>query len=219
MKNFNYFIVLLINLSCIGNINYDHNADNKRLFKQYLLTFEKQNIPFQMNRKAVFEMMNNADSFYEIEDSLKKFIPKELITTHPESIFRSLYLLPEHGEIALVMILQDYINEYDMRVVKNYVVSYNKCGEEIDFKELAGVVIDGLEAFFEINSDYVIKRKLYQRRIIKEKKYVNYAYLAETIYEYSIDPTGRIEEIERTFREGYYEGDWSGYSFVKPLKD
>jgi len=106
-----------------------------------------------------------------------------------------------------------------MRVVKNHLVSYNKSGVVLDYQELAGVTIDAWEAYLEINSNYIIKRNLYQRRINVEKEEMKYARLIETCFEYTISTVGLIEETKKTIREGYFEGDWTGYKFVKPIKE
>lgn len=220
MKNLKYCILLFISVSCLGGIKPNNtDAETKRLFEQYLLIFEKQELPFKMDRKAVFEMMNNADVYFEIKDSLKTFIPEGFIKNYPDSEFRSLYVLPEYGDIVLVLVLQDFINEYDMRVVKNHVVSYDKKGGVIDYQELAGVVIDAWEAFLEISDDYIVKRKLYQVRINNDKEEIRYSRLVETCYEYTISNAGLVEETKRTVREGYFEGDWTGYKYVKPVKE
>ncbi|MDR2815626.1 MAG: hypothetical protein LBB62_02850, partial [Proteiniphilum sp.] len=185
---------------------------------QYLLAFEKQDLPFKMDRKAVFEMINNADSFFEIKDRMKIFIPMDLIKDYPDSKFRSLYVLPEYNEIVLILILQDFINEYNMRVIKNHIVSYDKNGVVIDYQELAGGVIDAWEAYLEIANSYTVKRKLYQYRVNNDKEEIRYFRLIETCYVYTINNAGLIEETKRIEREGYFEGDRTGYSFVKPIK-
>ena len=105
MKSLRYCIFVLISVSCLGGIKPNHaDTETKRLFEQYLLAFGKQGLPFKMDRKAVFEMMNNADSFFEIKDSLKTYIPEKLIENHTGSKFRSLCMLPEYNEIVLVLL-------------------------------------------------------------------------------------------------------------------
>lgn len=220
MKKIKYFILLFISVSCLGGIKPGNtDVETKRLFEQYLLAFEKQSLPFKMDRKAVFGMVNNTDSYFEITDSLQIFIPDELLKNYPDSEFRSLYVLPEYGDIILVLVLQDFIDEYGIRIVRNHIVTYYLTGKIIDYQELAGVEIDIWEAFFEINNDYTVKRKLYQDRINNDKEEIKYFRLIETCYEYTISNAGLIEEARRTAREGYFEGDWTGYNFVKPLKE
>lgn len=217
MMKINYLIFPFIIISCLGDIKSNNNDyEIKTLFEQYLFAFKRQDLPFMMDRKAVFEMMNNADSFFEIKDSLKTFIPAELLKNYPNCIFRSLYILPEYNEIILVLILQDFKDEYDMRVVKNHLVTYNSNGVILDCQELAGVVIDAWEAYFDISDEFTLDRKLYQRRINSNIEENKYSYLVETCYEYHINHVGLILETNRTTRGGYFEGDWTGYNFVKP---
>ncbi len=220
MKSLKYCVFLLISVSCLGGIKPNHaDTEAKRLFEQYLLAFQKQSLPFKMDRKAVFEMVNNTDSYFEIKDSLKRYIPEELIENYPGSKFRSLYMLPEHNEIVLVLIFEYYVDEYENEVVKNYMVSYGKSGVMLDYQELAGVKFDGWEAYLEISEDYNTKRKLYQFRVNEDKEKMQYMRLVETCFEYTISKDGLIEETKRTAREGYYELDITGYSFAKPLKE
>lgn len=219
MKNLIYCIFLLISVSCTGGIKPNHVADRKkRLFEQYLSLFEKRDLPFKVDRKAVLSIINNADVFFEIKDSLKIFIPKELIEKHPDSKFRSLYVLPENNEIVLVMIFEYHIEGYDNEVVETYLVSYNKSGVVLDYQELAGAKIDIWEAFLEINSNYTVRRKLYQLRINTDKDKMRYARLVETCFEYTINNNGLIKETQRTAQEGYSEGDKSGYYLIEPIK-
>ncbi len=220
MKSLRYCIFLLISVSCLGGIKPNHaDTETKRLFEQYLLAFGKQGLPFKMDRKAVFEMMNNADSFFEIKDSLKTYIPEKLIENYPGSKFRSLYMLPEHTEIVLVLIFEYYVDEYENEVVKNYMVSYDKSGVVLDYQELAGVKFDGWEAYLEISEDYTVKRKLYQFRVNNDNEKMQYMRLVETRIEYTINKDGLIEETKRTAREGYFQSDRSGYNFIEPLKE
>lgn len=195
-----------------------HNA-TVHLFENYLTTFEKQSLPFSMDRKAVFEMMNNGNKLSEIKDSFEIFIPVELRNNFPNSTFRSLYLFPSRNNIIVALIFQDYINEYEIRIVKNHVVSYDASGNIIDYEELAGVATDAWEAFGEITIDYVVVRKLYQFRVNNDVEMVKYYHLVETLSEYSIANSGMIENTKETKRIGYFKGDWTGYSFVKPLKE
>jgi hypothetical protein len=219
MKSLRYCIFLLISVSCLGGIKPNHaDTETKCLFEQYLLAFGKQGLPFKMDRKAVFEMMNNADSFFEIKDSLKTYIPEKLIENQPGSKFRSLYMLPEHNEIVLVLIFEYYVDEYENEVVKNYMVSYGKSGVVLDYQELAGVKFDGWEAYLAISEDYTVKRKLNQFRVNNDNEKMQYMRLVETCFEYTISKDGLIEETKRTAREGYFQSDRSGYNFIEPLK-
>lgn len=219
MKSLRYCIFLLISVSCLGGIKpYNADTEDKRLFDQYLLAFGKQGLPFKKDRKAVFEMMNNADSFFEIKDSLKAFIPMELLEYYPDSKFRSLYMLPQHYKIVLVLMFVFYVDEYQNSVVKNYLVSYDKSGVVLDFQELAGVKFDSLEAYLEISEDYIVKRKLYQFRVNNDKEKMQYMRLVETCFEYTISKDGLIEETKRTAREGFFQSDRTGYNFIEPLK-
>jgi len=95
MTKLQYCFLLLISVSCLGLIKPNTEVETKSLFEQYLIAFKGQSFPFKMDRKAVFGMMNNADSLFEIKDSLKIFIPEELKNSYPNSKFRSLYVLPE----------------------------------------------------------------------------------------------------------------------------
>ena len=217
MAKFKYCFLLLITISCLGVVKPD--TETKRLFEKYLLTFRGQTLPFKMDRKAVFEMMNFEDNFSEIKDSLEIFIPEELKSNHPNSKFISMYLFPEYNDIIVVLILQNFVNDYGIRVVKNHLVTYSKKGDLIDCQELAGVVLDAWEAFLEISKDYLIKRELYQFRINNESNQTKYFNLTETIYNYTITTSGLIKEIETTIREGYFEGDWSGYRFIKSIEE
>ena len=220
MKSLRYCIFLLISVSCLGGIKPNHtDTSTKRLFEQYVSAFEKQGLPFKMERKAVFNMMNNADVFFEIKDSLRIFIPEELIENHPGSKFRSLCMLPEHNEIVLVLIFEYYIDEYDNEVVKNYMVSYGKSGVVLDYQELAGVKFDGWEAYLEINEDYTVKRKLYQFRVNNDKEKMQYMHLVGSCFEYTNSNAGLIEETQKTTREGYFQLDRSGYNFIEPIKE
>lgn len=189
------------------------------LFEKYLSIFEKQTLPFSMDRRAVFEMINNENQLLEITDSFKIFIPVELKSNFPNSTFRSLYLFPSQNDIIVAVIFQDFINEYEMRIVKNHVVTYDESGNVIDYQELAGVATDAWEAFWGINNEYVIIRKLYQFRVNNNIELVRYHHLVETLYEYTINKVGMIENTKETKQNGYFEGDWKGYRLVKPLME
>jgi hypothetical protein len=128
-------------------------------------------------------------------------------------------VFPSRNDIVVALIFQDYINEYEMRIVKNHVVSYDASGNVIDYEELAGVATDAWEAFGEITNDYVIVRKLYQFRVNNDVEMVKYYHLVEALYEYSITNSGMIENTKETKRIGYFEGDWKGYKFIKPLEE
>lgn len=222
MKKISYFILTLISVFCLTCMRAkDTDTHTNLLFEKYLLAFEKQKLPFKMDRNAVFEMVNNSDVFFEIKDSLILFLPDDLINNQPNSKFRGMYLLPEYADIILVLVFQEFIDEYDTRVVKNYLISHDKTGLVIDYQELAGVLIDVCEAYLEIFTDFTVNRRLYQRRMNNSKNEIEmmYASLLESFYEYSVSKTGLIEETKRTAREGYFELDLTGYSFVKPLKN
>ena len=220
MKSLRYCIFVLISVSCLGGIKPNHaDTETKRLFEQYLLAFGKQGLPFKMDRKAVFEMMNNADSFFEIKDSLKTYIPEKLIENHTGSKFRSLCMLPEYNEIVLVLIFEYYVDEYENEVVKNYMVSYDRSGVALDYQELAGVKFDGWEAYLEISEDYIVKRKLYQFRVNNDNEKMQYMRLVETCFEYTISKDGLIEETKMTARDGYFQSDRSGYNLIELLKE
>lgn len=219
MTKLQYYILVLICVSCLGGKPENTSIEIPNLFENYLRSFEKQPLPFSLDRKAVFEMMNNESQYSEIKDDFKIFIPIELKNNFPNSTFRSQYLFPSHNSIIVALIFQDYINEYEVRIVKNHVVSYDAKGTVIDYVELAGVATDAWEAFGEITNDYVVVRKLYQFRINNDVEMAKFFLLVETLYEYSITNFGMIENTKETERIGYFAGDWKGYSFLKPLNE
>ena len=211
---------MITSTSHIGAIKSDNTeADNRHLFERYLLIFKEQTLPLKMDRKAVFDMMNHSDSLSVIGDSLKIFVPEELIKNHPDSKFRSLYVLPKYDNVVLVLIFQEYISKYDQRVFRNYLVSHDKNGEIIDYQELAGVIIDAREAFFVISSKYKIERKSYQCKLNMDKENSKFSRLVETTQNFELNSDGTIEEINSFKQEGYFKGDWSGYKFIKPINN
>ena len=63
------------------------------LFENYLGTFKKTSLPINLDRDAVFEIVNNGSRLHEINNSFKRFIPTELLKRNLNSTFKSLYLL------------------------------------------------------------------------------------------------------------------------------
>lgn len=222
MTKLRFIILLIISASCLGEVRPNIEASeakcsNNNLFSHYLTAFEVQTLPFKMDRKDVLRLGNLDNSFPEIKDSLKLFIPEELRNSHPNSTFRSLYLLPNKNDITTVLILQNLVNKYGAKVIKTHIVTYNTDGKILSFQELAGVNIDVWETLILINSEYVIKRRNYQFKINKDIENIKFYHSIETIFTYEIKLDGSIDETKKLIREGYFKRDWTGYYFVKPL--
>jgi hypothetical protein len=66
MMKIQYYILLLISVSCMGRKSDNKRTEIEHLFENYLTTFEKQALPFSMDRKAVFEMMKDGNQLSEI---------------------------------------------------------------------------------------------------------------------------------------------------------
>ena len=175
----------------------------------------------------MLSLSNDYSSFIKIKDSFKEFIPEELIKKQPDSKFISLYSFPENNGNIPVLVLQDLINKYDIngefyeiREVRTYLVIYNSFGKMLDYQQMAGVVIDAKETFMTIAKDYVIERKQYQFKMPKNNDMRQYSLVAQTIYKYKLMSDGKIKEIEKQEREGYFDfNNKGGYKFVKPIKE
>jgi len=185
------------------------------LFSQYLKSFKHQTLPFKMDRGDVLRIGNSCNSFVEIDGDLSMYIPVELRKKYANSKFRSLYVLPDKNMVRTVLLLNEFINEYDTNVKLVHMVTYNEHGRVLDYKELAGSNPDIWESFFEINDEYILKQKYYQFRINKNPLLAKYFHLIETCCEYELTALGLIEETNKVKREGYFEGHLNGYTFIK----
>lgn len=58
--------------------------------ENYLETFKKTSLPINLDRDAVFEIVNNGSRLHEINNSFKRFIPTELLKRNLNSTFKSL---------------------------------------------------------------------------------------------------------------------------------
>lgn len=226
-KSFIY-ILLAITLSLLlfklfgeGVSNYN----SKDFFHDYISNFKDKSLPFSIDRDKILSLNNDYSSFIEIKDSLKRFIPEELRKKQPDSKFISLYSLPENNGNIPVLVLQDLINKYDIngelyevREVKTYLVIYNNYGKVLDYQQMAGVVIDAKETFMTINEKNIIERKKYQFKMPEDNDMRQYSLISQTIYKYKLMSNGKIKEVKKQEREGYFDFDKEGgYQFVKPL--
>jgi hypothetical protein len=211
MKN-KYLITLLVAVFSCYNVNCEDD-----LFNKYIGVFKTKSIPFHMDRQQVLDLRNNINSYTMIVDSLKQFIPDELKKTHPVSTFRSLYLFPKKNDITTVLLFQDFINQYEMEVIKSFLVTYNVKGIIIDYQEIAGVNIEVWETFMSVNDNFIFERKNYKFRIHNDKENIKYFSSVETTSKYEIKTDGKIELLYESKIEGYFEGTNEGYKYVKPL--
>lgn len=225
MTQFKFFIFLLLSTLWIEGLKSQNDVlettvSNKELFSQYIMTFKAQSLPFTLDRKGVFGLTkHNYDSkpFSELKDSFSVFVPEELKSSYPNSHFRNLYLMPSQNDVTIILLLQDILRGDERNNIKTHMITYDKNGNIINFQELAGYNTDISETFIKINNDYKIERWMYQFKINMDKEHANLFHLIETLFEYKINSEGIIEEIGKCKREGYFEGDWTGYDFVKSI--
>ncbi len=96
------------------------------LFENYLETFKKTSLPINLDRDAVFEIVNNGSRLHEINNSFKRFIPTELLKRNLNSTFKSLYLLPSRDSIVVTLVMQEYTDRHEMENARIYIITYNK---------------------------------------------------------------------------------------------
>lgn len=96
------------------------------LFENYLETFKKTSLPINLDRDAVFEIVNNGSRLHEINNSFKRFIPTELLKRNLNSTFKSLYLLPSRDSIVVTLVMQEYTDKHEMENARIYIITYNK---------------------------------------------------------------------------------------------
>ena len=189
------------------------------LFENYLGTFKKTSLPINLDRDAVFEIVNNGSRLHEINNSFKRFIPTELLKRNLNSTFKSLYLLPSRDSIVVTLVMQEYTDKHEMENARIYIITYNKKNHFVDYQELAGVVVDFWEAFGEISCDYAIVSKCYQYKMGNKVDMIKYLCFAEDLYEYYITNSGMIKKTKETKRNGYFECGATGYNYIKPMNN
>ncbi len=223
MKQRNFIVLVILVLLDISSCKsqseskeYKHNKEH--LFSQYLSTFKLQTLPLLLDRKGVFELKNISDSLPDIKDSLTMFIPKKLFNDHPNSIFKSLFLLPTKKDITIVLLLQDLVDKFGARIVKILLVTYDRNGKILDFQELAGVNIDVWESFMNITQEYMIEQKNYQFKINNDKELAKLFHLIETTSIYKVRDDGVVEKVEEQKKEGFFKGSWNCYTLVRLIE-
>lgn len=178
-----------------------------QLFEQYLSTFEKQELPLQVNSEAVNNLFNDlgiynkATSYCEIKGDSKNFIPEEIIEDTIKNNFYSQYLLPDYNDIILVVIIKLCYDEYDNEIVRQYLVSYKKNGTVIDYLEVSCVILDFMEAVFKISEDYIIEQSVYKDVETENEE----LYQLGTFLKYSVNENGVIEILSKNEQKGYLQ--------------
>ena len=80
---------------------------------------------------------------------------------------------------------------------------------------LAGYYIDLEEEFCLIEKDFHITTKQYKFKESPDKNHPELFYLNETLINLEIDVKGTLTKNFEQKRDGYFEGDWSDYKYIK----
>ncbi len=192
-------------------------------FESYLNSFKLMELPLNLDRKATFNLSKTLynryekDTFIVVRECFSDYIPIDILENTPFKYFRCIYVLPKKDNFISVIIAEDFIYDDEQRKLKLYLINYNEKGNILDYLEIAGYHIDVSERFVEIDTDLKIRSNAYQFKTHPDKKNLDLAYLKEICRIYKINKNGAIIEVSETNKEGYYKGDWKGYSFIKAI--
>jgi hypothetical protein len=192
-------------------------------FDKFLNLFKPKSLPLNLNRRSVFDLskdfydtLNHTYKnrlFKEINDTSKIFLPREINDDNLNTSYRALYSLPKFDNCIPVLIAKDIFVENEQRQLSIYLVTYNFAGKFIDSYEIGGYDLDNTEKFTQINQDNSIIVSSYKFQKPPNDKIADQFYLLETKTTLSINDSGSIIRNSETTQQGYFTGDWNGYSY------
>jgi len=220
-----FYSVILIAFFSFHSFNYPYEINQKSQFQNYLNFFTSKALPLKINRKTVFGLSKTIydsvshaykeNKYPKLKNNFNCFIPKEIKGSDPIENIRCLFILPSLNDITLVVIAKDFIQDNDQKILKIFLITYDSNGVALDYMALAGYYIDLEEEFCLIEKDFHITTKQYKLKESPDKNHPELFYLNETLINLEIDVKGTLTKNFEQKRDGYFEGDWSDYKYIK----